>query len=148
MIFILGHRIDLSIFVTGLCYLRFVLQEFFFMGDNSRFLLNLMRGFDSPVPGHLLYSSWFLVMDYVQELFWKQSVCHWCAGEYSLLSPVGFHYSLDLKKGDPPGLPPDCWDLVVLTLTSVSLKRPNEKKSFERITFQALKPSHYAIIAL
>lgn len=129
MIFILGHLIDLSIFVTRL--LSHICTLEFFMDDNGRFLLNLMRRFDTLVPRHVLYFIWFLVMDYVQELFWKQSwaVCQWCAGEYSLLSPVGFHYSLDLKKGDPSGLPPDCWDLVVLTLTSVSLKRPNEKKS-------------------
>lgn len=122
----------------------------FFKDDNGRFLLNLMRGFDNSCPGTFTYSLWFLVMDYVQEVFWKQSwtVCQRYAGEYFLRLPVGFHYSPDLKKGDPPGLPSDCWDLVVLTLTSVNLKRPNEKKSFERITFQALKPSHYAIIAL
>lgn len=72
------------------------------------------------------------------------------AGEYSLLSPVGFHYSIDLKKGDPPGLPPDCWDLVILTLTSVSLKRPNEKKVFWKNYFsstQAISLCHYCPIA-
>lgn len=70
------------------------------------------EGFRTPAQSHLFYSIWSLVVDQVQELLLREAraLCRWYAGEYCLLSPVGFHYFFDLKKGDWPGLPSDgCW---------------------------------------
>ena len=123
----------------------------FWMGENGRFLLNLMWWFEIPWPRALTFFYLVLTGGLYPGAFLKAAIrcvaviCWWIL---LALNQLVFIILFISRRVTHQACLLIAADLVLLTPTSVNLKRPNEKKSYERITFQALKPSHYSIIAL